>query len=76
MNEMWRDGPELPIESNAAEDSTDTEDLPPESLEELRASEKRAVHGLLANDTDTCNLENLVKVQDFSNLDRLISIIM
>ena len=39
VNKLWRDGPEPPIESIGVEDSTDTEDLPPECLEELRASE-------------------------------------
>ena len=75
VNKLWRDGPEPPIESIGTEDSTDTEDLPPECLEELRASEKKAVHGLLVNETDNSDLENLVKVQDFSSLDRLIRVL-
>ena len=75
VNKLWRDGPEPPAESTAAEEQSDIEDLPLECLEELRASEKRAVHGLLASETDTCNLENLVRVQDFSNLNRLINVL-
>ena len=75
VNKLWRDGPEPPVESPAAEDPSEIESFPPECLEELRANEKRAVHGLLTSETDTCNLENLVKVQDFSNLDRLINVL-
>ena len=75
VNKLWRDGPEPPAESTAAEKQSDVEGLPLECLEELRASEKRAVHGLLASETDTCNLENLVRVQDFSNFDQLINVL-
>ena len=75
VNKLWRDGPEPPVESPAAEDPFEIESPPPECLKELRANEKRAVHGLLTSETDTCNLENLVNVRDFSNLDRLINIL-
>ena len=45
VNKLWRDGPEPPAESTAAEEQSDVEGLPLECLEEIQASEKRAVHG-------------------------------
>ena len=75
VNKLWRDGPEPSVESPATEDPSEIESLPPECLEELRANEKRVVHSLLTSETDTCNLETLVKVQDFSSLDRLINVL-
>ena len=35
VNRLWRDGPEPPAESTAAEEQSDVEDLPLECLEEL-----------------------------------------
>ena len=64
--------------STVAEDSSDIEDLPLECLEELRTSEKRDVHFLIANETDICNPKTIkfLNVQDFSNFDWLIGVLM
>ena len=48
-------------------------DVPPECLEELQASEKQAVHGLLAN--ETVGIENPIEIHGFSNLDRLFNVL-
>ena len=49
VNKLWRDGPEVPLEHAVVEEQSEA-DVPPECLEELRESEKRAVHGLLASE--------------------------
>ena len=70
VNKLWRDGP---LRCGVIEEQLDA-NVPPECLEELRASEKRVVHGLLASE-DGQSAENLVKVQNFSSLSRLIGVL-
>ena len=50
-------------------------DIPSECLEELRASEKQAVHGLLTGGQTKPCLENLIAVKDFSSVNRLIGVL-
>ena len=47
----------------------------PECLEEIRVSEKRAIHGLLTTEKTNSAVGNLVKAQDFSDINRRISIL-
>ena len=72
VNKLWREGPEVPLEQAVGEEQPEM-DVPPECLEELRASENQVVHGLLA--AETVGIDNLINVQNFSNLSRLLSVL-
>ena len=39
-------------------------------------SEKRTVHGLLANEIAECGIGNLVEIQNYSSLIRLINVLI
>ena len=74
VDKLWRDRPKLSLDHSVPLEQSDL-DVPLECLEELRAREKRAVHGLLASETAKPGIGSLIKVQDFSDLNRLISIL-
>lgn len=74
VNRLWRDGPEVPLGHAGMEEQTEAE-LPSECLEELRASEKRSVCGLLVSGTAECGIGKLIKIQNFSNFSRLINVL-
>ena len=74
VDKLWQDGPKLSIDHSVPVEQSDL-DVPLECLEELRAKEKRAVQGLLASETAKSGIGSLIEVQDFSDLNRLISIL-
>lgn len=68
VNVLWRDGPGLPIfEVPVLEESPEA--MPPECVEELRASEKKT-YGLMTTET-----ANLIRIEHFSSLTRLIGVV-
>lgn len=72
INKLWRNGPEIPLIHSAKPINAD---VPPECLEELRASERRAVHGLLTSGIVKPCIGKLIEIEKFSNLPRLINIL-
>lgn len=70
VNKLWQEGPKVPLERIIVEQQADA-DVPPECLEELRPSEKRVIHGLLAS--EVVGIRSLVEVKDFSSLSRLVN---
>ncbi len=47
--------------------------MPPECLDELQASEKQAIHGLLAS--EAVGVGTLLEIEKFSNLNRLFDVL-
>ena len=74
VDKLCREGPKLSLDHSVSAEPSDL-DVPLECLEELRAREKRAVHGLLVSETVKSGIGSLIEVQDFSDLNRLISIL-
>lgn len=72
VSKLWREGPGAPPEQAIDDDQSDAE-VPPECLNELRASEKQAVHGLLAN--EAIGVGNLIEIRNFSNLSLLVNVL-
>ncbi len=70
VNKLWRNGPEVP----AVVDEPSDANVPAECLEELRASES-TVHGLWASETAGHDVGNLIEIQNFSSLSRLINVL-
>lgn len=68
VSKLWQNGPELPFEQEEQHI-----DIPSQCLEELQASEKQAVHGLLANGGVSSGVQNLLECKSFSKLSRLIN---
>lgn len=68
VSKLWRDGPELPFEQKEQHI-----DIPPQCLDELQASEKQAVYGLLANGVVSSGVQNLLECKNFSKLSQLIN---
>ena len=67
VDRLWREGPNLSLDHSVPVETSDL-DVSLECLEELRAREKRAVHGLLASETAKPGIGSLIEVQDFSDL--------
>ena len=74
-NALWRDGPSIPPASAWMLDDGggQSEDMPPECAAELRASNRPSTIGLLTREVD--DVSNIVKVEDFSNLNHLIGVV-
>ena len=74
-NVLWRDGPSIPPASawTLDDEGEQSEDMPPECAEELRASSRLSTVGLLTREVG--DVSNIVKVEDFSNLNHLIGVI-
>ncbi|XP_064394514.1 uncharacterized protein LOC135341786 [Halichondria panicea] len=70
VNKLWRDGPSMPFRYS---DKATDDDLPSECLEELPASEKRAVHGLLT--IEESSVTNLIQVNNFSDINKLVNVL-
>ena len=71
LNSLWRNGPDPLVDSEA---EIDPDELHSECLVELRATEK-AVHNLLTSKMEAHDIENIVRSQDFSKLQRLINVL-
>ena len=74
VNKLWRNGPEVPLGRADVEEPSDGEILP-ECIKELRASDKRSVHGLLVSGAVEHCVWNLVKIQNFSSYSRLLDVL-
>ena len=72
VSKLWQDGPDVPLVPPVEQPDAD---IPSEYLEELRASEKQAVHGLLTGGQTKPCLENLIADKNFSSLNRLIGVL-
>ena len=62
----------MPLAQDVVKGQADT-DVPPECLEELRASEKQSCHILLTSKEARQGLGNLVEIQNFSSFSRLVN---
>ena len=74
VNKLWRNGPEVPFQHDVIEDQSDA-NIPLECLEDLRANEKRSVHGLLTHEVDGNGVGRLIEIQKFNSFGRLVNVL-
>ena len=72
VNRLWRNGPTIPLAPPDTDDQSLTE-VPPECIEELRVSDKKSVHSLLADSVAKCGIKDLIDIERFSSLNRLLN---
>ena len=64
--------PKIPLAPSDAEEQSLTE-VPPECIEELQVSDRRAVHSLLADGAAKCGIKDLIDIHRFSSFNRLLN---